>query len=462
MCLARRRARRWAARGQAEQIGRAVEADPIAAPPWELLAEPAIEQTTRLSWSWGWRRELGAVRSAGPSPAPAIVGPPAFDAAWRAREGLALRADGSMGERQAIGRPRALSLEAYCAARLSIEAEGGHAGEAAVRRRLVEMGHAASRGSVIRRQREFEHVTAELADEVVSAGLGAITAVESVGSPTSPILMPWVGSKRDLVARLAEALPGAPEQFCEAMVGSGALFLHLAAAGRVREAVLSDADADVALVWWWVKHAPRAVHGHALWWQGQADEAAYYRARDVLNGGVLSGVERAGAALYLMWGAYNGLWRRNRDGKLNSPVGRRRGAVARIELTLDGILRIAELLEVATVRCGDAADVIESLGAGWVAYLDPPYWTTELASGGSFTGYDGRGFSAGSLVRMVAALRGLAARGGAGLLSNASVAPVLALCEGAEVRWLVARRKVSCAGPGQALEVIARWHGGVA
>lgn len=142
------------------------------------------------------------------------------------------------------------------------------------------------------------------------------------------------------------------------------------------------------------------------------------------------------------------------------PPGWRKGQTD-LGLTLEELRRVSRLLQPAEIRCADAEEVIDSLDAGSVVYADPPYWP--LSATANFSGYDGRGFQAFDLVRTIAALRRFDHRGGYGVLSNASAAPVLRLVEaaGAELRWVSAYRSVSVKTEtrGATPEILARWTG---
>lgn len=462
------RAARWAARAMAQDIGesagRGLDVHPAA---WGAAEAAEIEQRWLADGPADdelhvgverHRRRLEQIPTRGPDPAPALMAPPGFADRWSAAEDLvADKAKRVRRRRSPAGRPKALSLARYVRARRAVEGRGEVASDSAVMRELAREGVRVARTTVLTRRMELEHLDAGalagIDDGQRREGLDAIaaTAVTTRGQASSG-LWPYAGGKGRLVGELTQELPPGRIALAEVCAGGAAFFLHLAAAGRIERAILVEADAVIANLWLWLQRDARGVFEMARRWPWSAE--AFERARDAM--GELHGIEQAGAALFVLWLARNGLWRRRKDGGLNMPPGDRPGlgvtsrpkpedladAIALgAENLRSRLCQAQEWLAGVSIVCGDAEDVIDRLPPWWVVYCDPPYWPVSKTA--SFCGYAGTPFGAGSQARLVRALRGHEARGGMALYSNAASDPVLRLVHGARRRWVYPYRSVS-------------------
>lgn len=412
------------------------------------------------------RKRLRRLPMRGPNPSPALPAPVAFVGAWTELDALVCDRAKAPRERAGVGgRPRALSLARYVRARRAVEAAGEAPTDLAIRRQLAAEGMKVARTTVLSRRRMYDAGLLDaLPDELRETGLDAIAATavparrgrpkqpaqggKQQGKKSQRVVWPWMGGKDRILRFVVDALPKGRFPYVETCAGGLAVMLHLLEQGRVERPVGADADADVIETWRWIQRDPDRVYSiaSALPWTAEAyDElCADFQSLD--------GVHRAAAFFYIMWRSHNGLCRRNQEGRFNMPPGDR----PRIGIERDRLRHISKALRPVRFVHRDAEALIDELRGDEVAYCDPPYWPTTKTAG--FSAYDGRGFQAGDLARIVAAGRRHAARGGVFVLSNASSAPVLELCADAEVRWVSAWRSMSCTNTrGGAHEILARW-----
>ncbi len=462
---AAQRAARWSARASAQRIGEAVAADPAYAPDaaaWAGVDQAQIEAITPpaapqfAGGIWRERLRLEQLPLCGPKASPLVTEPRAAAAAIRGRSALVVAREGGVRAREgAQGRPRELTVADYATARAALEAEGRRPTDVAVTAHLVALGRPVTRTTV--RLRRIEAARA---------------------APAEPLrLAPYAGAKGRLLPDLVPLMPARIDHYVETCLGSGAVYLALAAEGRIERATLSDADPDIVHLWQWIQRDPDAVFEKTrLWAPGKA---GHHAAHDALADA--AGAERAAAVLRVLWTGFNGLWRRRGDGALSVPPGTRK----RIRFTprpkpadypklsraeLDALhteaeraylRQISALLEHADIFGADAEDVIDELEGGEVVYCDPPYWPISDNAGGRSAAVYGGGFQSGDLVRCVGALRRHAGRGGLGLLSNAATREVVAICEaaGAELRYALPTRTLSSTAKSRCrvLEVIAQF-----
>jgi DNA adenine methylase len=234
-------------------------------------------------------------------------------------------------------------------------------------------------------------------------------------APRARPFLKWAGGKTQLLAPIAARLPATiTRAYLEPFLGSGAVFFHLAAAGRLQGPVqLSDANPALVEAFQAVQRAVEPLIDLLAEHRARhhADPRAHYHA--VRDAAPRDPVERAARLLYLNKTCYNGLWRVNRSGKFNVPMGRyARPSI----LDADNLRAASAALARATVRCEPFERALARARRGAVAYLDPPY--EPLSATSSFTAYTAAGFGREDQERLADACAGLVARGGAFLLSN--------------------------------------------
>lgn len=222
--------------------------------------------------------------------------------------------------------------------------------------------------------------------------------------PTKPFLR-WAGSKRSVVAKLAENSPPQFERYIEPFVGSGALFFHLAP----NEALLSDLNPEVVNLFTQVRSYPAPLH--ALLLSLPRDKETYLAIRERF-GTESDPLERATSMLYLNRNCFNGLYRTNKSGKFNVPYAAAgRGAYP----TLKDFEACANRLQNVTIRHGDFFDVVaQAVQQGDFVYLDPPYL---LSKGRIFSEYVKGHFSHKDTDRLAHLLEVIDQRGAKFLLS---------------------------------------------
>ena len=181
----------------------------------------------------------------------------------------------------------------------------------------------------------------------------------------------WAGGKRWLVPRLLDRLPTFNIYF-EPFLGSGGLFFAL----EPRHAVLSDTNPELI-------NCYRCIRDHCqevikILKRLKVNEEMYYRVRDKLYYGA-DKIRRAAFFIYLNKTCWNGLYRVNRKGYFNVPVGRVKGSVKIFDP--EQLVIASHLLKRARLLCCDFEKAVKDSKAGDLVYFDPPYITTHLNNG---------------------------------------------------------------------------------
>jgi DNA adenine methylase len=267
----------------------------------------------------------------------------------------------------------------------------------------------------------------------------------------------WPGGKRRLLPRilprlvvLADPHPvhGGDRTYVEPFVGGGACFFALRALGFEGPARINDLCVPLVASYLAVQADPLGLHAAFRDLADTDTREAYYerRANPPVGYGALptdpAGVQALGAwFLYINRAGFNGLWRENQRGTLNTPYGDGKPIQAPSLAVLQAASRA---LRNTTVTHGDFADV--ELGAGDVCYLDSPY--LPLTKTASFTAYTGAGFDGTDQLRLAAYAKAGAQAGATVVLSNAGHADAVACFATAAsvVESFQAPRSISCKG----------------
>lgn len=276
------------------------------------------------------------------------------------------------------------------------------------------------------------------------------SAVRGDGSVRA--LLKWVGSKARLIPALTSRLPAdiAELRHVEPFCGSAALFF----ARQPTVALLADQNGRLIETLRTVRDEPEAVIEHLQAFQAEHNSELYYETRHYVNLGCLSGALHAAAFLYLNRTCFNGLYRENRNGDFNVPIGRYEDpkivdaqSIREAALRLKSARIVHESFEHTVMHCGPADFV----------YLDPPY--EPLSETSSFTAYNRAGFQRKEQERLRECIDELTRIGARVMLSNSDTEYTRALYADYVVDVVEVHRSVSAGKRGTARELIVRNYG---
>jgi len=283
--------------------------------------------------------------------------------------------------------------------------------------------------------------------------------------PNEPVrpLLKWAGGKRQLLPHLRPLYPARFNRYIEPFLGSGAVFFDLYSAQRLagRRGRLADANPDLVGCYSVLRDAPEKVIA-AL--ERLADEhrrrgdSCYYEVRDTRFNPARAGSAAytpalAAMLIYLNRTGFNGLFRLNRRGEFNVPVGRYANPTI---CDATHLRRVAAALRQPgiTVELASFEQVLQDAGPGDFVYCDPPY--APLSRTASFAHYTAGGFSADDQRRLQQAVIAAAHKGALVVLSNSS-APEIAAAYGSgdarraglRVRRVAAKRAINSRAVGR-------------
>lgn len=278
-------------------------------------------------------------------------------------------------------------------------------------------------------------------------------------------LVKWAGGKTAILDELVARMPVHFGRLVEPFAGGAALAFHL---GR-RETTIGDRNGDLIHTYRVVRRHPDRVirklramaaeHGPAFY---KAVRAAWNRRRRILAepaletpsavaadspAEVTASVGRAATFLYLNRTCFNGLWRVNRRGEFNVPMGRY--PAGHVICDAARIRAAAEVLASAQIWAGGWQDTIRGVRPRDFVYFDPPYVPASATA--SFTSYTAERFGPDDQVELAAAARALADRGVFVMVSNADRPAVRRLYRGFRIARVMVARSINSNGGARGL-----------
>lgn len=241
----------------------------------------------------------------------------------------------------------------------------------------------------------------------------------------------WAGGKRWLVQQ-GLPKPSSYQRLIEPFVGGAAVFFNL----EPQRALLADLNPELINLYEVVRDRPRELRKVLSWYQSRHSAECYYNTR---SREFTSPLLRAARMLYLNRTCWNGLYRVNRRGKFNVPIGTKSNVI----MLEDDFERASELLSGAELRCQDFSATISQAGEGDFLFVDPPYTVKHNLNG--FIKYNEDIFTWQDQVRLVDALQGARDRGAAIVVTNADHQSVRELYS-AEFQYLPVQRRSVLSG----------------
>jgi DNA adenine methylase len=265
-------------------------------------------------------------------------------------------------------------------------------------------------------------------------------------------LLKWVGSKARLIPALTSRPPEDIDELrhVEPFCGSAALFF----AQRPAVALLADQNGRLIETLRSVRDEPEAVIEHLEAFQAEHNNDLYYETRYYVNLGCLAGALHAAAFLYLNRTCFNGLYRENRKGEFNVPVGRYDDPKI---LDAESVREAAARLRCARLVHESFEHTVLHCGPSDFVYLDPPY--EPLSETSSFTAYNRAGFQRKEQERLRSCVDELTRIGARVMLSNSDTEYTRALYSDYVVDSVEVHRSVSAGKRGTARELIVRNYG---
>ena len=260
--------------------------------------------------------------------------------------------------------------------------------------------------------------------------------VPRLPEPVASPVIKWVGGKTKLLPELISRLPEKFGRYFEPFAGGAALFFRVAP----HRAVLADSNVDLINLYQAISTDVASVIRRLQAHRDAHDEQHYYATRTRWNDRdkSWSTADRAATFIYLNKTCFNGLWRVNRAGAFNVPIGRYTDP----PICVPDALRAAHgLLSRTELRCTDYQQAIADASRGDFVYFDPPY--DPLTPTANFTSYSAAGFGPDDQRALAEAARKLVAHGAYVMLSNSDTPFIRSIYRGFRVERVKCSRAIN-------------------
>jgi DNA adenine methylase len=227
----------------------------------------------------------------------------------------------------------------------------------------------------------------------------------------------WAGGKSQLIPQLIRLMPSRFARYFEPFLGGGAVFFHTASYNR--NAFLSDINVDLINAYKIIRNNVEELITALKYHQDEytkSPKSYYYQLRDKTKG--LNKIENAARFITLNKTCYNGLYRVNKKGLFNVPIGRYKNPLICDPVNLR---KMSIVLSQSASYLGviDYKKIlVEKADKDDFVYLDPPFHP--ISNTANFTSYTNSGFSFEDQKELATIFKELTRRGCKLLLSNSN------------------------------------------
>ena len=216
------------------------------------------------------------------------------------------------------------------------------------------------------------------------------------GKKVKPFLK-WAGGKGQLLSEIERYYPfddGQITKYAEPFVGGGAVLFDILSKYDLESVYISDINAELINTYVIVRDYIDDLIALLSEMQNEflpldtESRKAYYLAKrerfneSKINGDKNSEIEKAALMIFLNKTCFNGLYRVNRKGLFNVPMGAYKNPLICDE---ENLRAVSEKLKKVTIICGDYRDSADFIDEHTFVYFDPPY--RPLTDTASFTAY---------------------------------------------------------------------------
>ncbi len=235
----------------------------------------------------------------------------------------------------------------------------------------------------------------------------------------------WAGGKSQLLNDIRAKYPEKIDKYCEPFVGGGAVLLDVLVNCQPKEVLINDINAELANTYSQIKgNVDELIEmlfemQDSFWAKSDADCKVMYIAKrerfnDLkVNGDEHINLEKAALFIFLNKTCFNGLYRVNRKGLFNVPIGSYKKPPI---CDAENLRLISGLLKNVQIKCGDYSECADFVDENTFVYIDPPY--RPLTATASFTSYSENEFGDKQQIELGKFVDEISEKGAKVLISN--------------------------------------------
>ena len=227
----------------------------------------------------------------------------------------------------------------------------------------------------------------------------------------------WVGGKRQLMQDLENNFPKQFTTYHEPFLGGGAVMFNLLTKKPQLSCNVSDFNSDLILAYVTIRDKLEklieSLENRSKNYHKNSTEYYY----EVRKQEPKQQIEKVSRLLFLNKTCFNGLYRVNKKGQFNVPLGRYTNPNIVNKENLTAVSKILQSKKIK-ISCRDFEAVLGDAKKGDLVYFDPPY--QPVSSTANFTSYTHRDFTEDDLERLAKLADQLHSKGCYVLLSNSN------------------------------------------
>ena len=250
--------------------------------------------------------------------------------------------------------------------------------------------------------------------------------VSSITAQPKPFLK-WVGGKRSILSELKKRMPAQFTEYYEPFVGGGALFFAI----LPKNAFISDINSHLITTYTAIRDNVGSLINELKKHKYKHNKTHFLEMRKQLSLETNS-TKIAGIFIYLNKTCYNGMYRVNKSGEFNVPMGNYKNPPI---LDEENLRAGSLILQNIKIEQKGFDDIKPKKGAFY--YLDPPYHQT-------YSEYDGSGFGEKEHEKLADLCNTINKIGGVFMLSNSNTEFIRTLYNKYNIEEIMASRTVSC------------------
>lgn len=252
----------------------------------------------------------------------------------------------------------------------------------------------------------------------------------------------WAGGKTQLLGPLISIIPDSFNDYYEPFIGGGAMFFYLASRNLTQKRVfLSDINSELINVYKCLRDKlalllAKLINHQERYFRDRI--TYYYKLRRFTYDDDL---ERAAQLITLNKTCYNGLYRVNKKGMFNVPMGQYKNPLICDTANLKKVSSILNRRDIR-IECMEYHQMLRQAHEGDFVYLDPPF--SPISETSNFTEYTVGGFRMEDQVNLARVFRSLDRRKCKVVLSNSDCALVRNLYKEFKVMTVSSLRSINC------------------
>lgn len=244
----------------------------------------------------------------------------------------------------------------------------------------------------------------------------------------TPILK-WAGGKNQLIEYISQVLPQefgtTITKYAEPFVGGGAILFYILQNYDLDEIYISDINAELINMYIRIQDNVdevisllRRYEETYLPLPDYERRTFYYEKRDefnelMLNANEINAVMRASLFIFLNRTCFNGIYRVNKKGQYNVPMGVNKNPTI---CNVSNLKAVSKALNKVNIVCGSYLDSEDFIDQSTLVYFDPPY--RPLKGMDNFTSYTEDDFDDDAQKELAEYVRHISSKGAHFILSN--------------------------------------------